>query len=288
MALVLHPKQNRMKIQQLQYIDKSWKLHMHAEDFDRMQCQLVLVFGESSLITDAAVFNYLERGYPEAHIILSSTSGEIIHTDVFDSSVVVTAIQFENTIVHCAETNIYRHKTSYDAGQYLMQQLQQSDLSAAFIISDKTHIEGSELKAGFNAVNTNGIPVTGGIAGDGCGCTKTLVGLNQLPAEGVIAAIGFYGTQIQVGHGLFNLNKQYIETSGSQTNNPDLAILVSCIGNNPELRNRTEEEVRAVNEIFGTATCTTGFYSYGDISPFHTNNGSPDNQTMTITTFTEF
>ena len=30
---------------------------MHAEDFDRMQCQLVLVFGESSLITDAAVFN---------------------------------------------------------------------------------------------------------------------------------------------------------------------------------------------------------------------------------------
>lgn len=261
---------------------------MHAEDFDRMQCQLVLVFGESSLITDAAVFNYLERGYPEAHIILSSTSGEIIHTDVFDSSVVVTAIQFENTIVHCAETNIYRHKTSYDAGQYLMEQLQQSNLSAAFIISDKTHIEGSELKAGFNAINTNGIPVTGGIAGDGCGCTKTLVGLNQLPTEGVIAAIGFYGNQIQVGHGLFNLNKQCIETSGSQSNNPDLAILVSCIGNNPGLRNRTEEEVRAVNEIFGTATCTTGFYSFGDISPFHTDNSSPHYQTMTITTFTEF
>lgn len=262
---------------------------MHAEDFDRMQCQLVLVFGESSLITDAAVFNYLERGYPEAHIILSSTSGEIIHTGVFDNSVVVTAIQFENTIVHCAETNIYKHKTSYDAGQYLMQQLQQSDLSAAFIISDKTHIDGSELIAGFNAINTNKIPVTGGIAGDGCGCTKTLVGLNQLPTEGVIAAIGFYGTQIQVAHGLFNLNKQCIKSDGSQSNKPDLAILVSCIGNNPELRHRTEEEVLAVNEIFGTATCTTGFYSYGDISPFHTNiNGGQQYETMTITTFTEF
>lgn len=262
---------------------------MHAEDFDRMQCQLVLVFGESSLITDAAVFNYLERGYPEAHIILSSTSGEIIHTGVFDNSVVVTAIQFESTIIHCAETNIYKHKTSYDAGQYLMQQLQQSDLSAAFIISDKTHINGSELNAGFNAINTNGIPVTGGIAGDGCGCTKTLVGLNQLPTEGVIAAIGFYGTQIQVGHGLFNLNKQYIESGGSQSNNPDLAILISCIGNNPGLRNRTEEEVLAVNGIFGTATCTTGFYSYGDISPFHNgSNGTQQHETMTITTFTEF
>jgi hypothetical protein len=278
-----------MKIQQLQYIDKSWKIHMHAEDFDRMQCQLVLVFGESSLITDAAVFNYLERGYPEAHIVLSSTSGEIIHTGVFNNSVVVTAIQFENTIIHCAETNIYKHKTSYDAGQYLMQQLQQSDLSAAFIISDKTHIEGSELVTGFNAINANRIPVTGGIAGDGCGCTKTLVGLNQLPTEGAIAAIGFYGKQIQVDHGLFNLNKQCMENGGSQSNKPDLAILVSCIGNNPQLRNRTEEEVHAVNEIFGTATCTTGFYSYGDISPFHAgSNGTPPNQTMTITTFTEF
>ena len=168
-----------------------------------------------------------------------------------------------------------------------MQQLQQSDLGAAFIISDKTHIDGSELKAGFNAINTNKIPVTGGIAGDGCGCTKTLVGLNQLPTEGVIAAIGFYGTQIQIAHGLFNLSKQCIESGGSQSVKPDLAILVSCIGNNPELRHRTEEEVLAVNEIFGTATCTTGFYSYGDISPFHTNGGQ-QHETMTITTFTEF
>lgn len=276
-----------MKIQQLQYIDKSWKIHIHAEDFDRMQCQLVLVFGESALITDAAVYNYLERGYPEAYIILSSTSGEIIHTDVYDHSVVVTAIQFEHTKIHCSQTSIYKHKTSYEAGEYLMQQLQQRDLSAAFIISDKTHIIGSELEAGFNAINTNSISVTGGIAGDGCGCTQTLVGLNQLPAEGMIAAIGFYGKHIQIAHGLFNLHKQCIDAGGSQSHNPDLAILVSCIGNNPGLRQRTKEEVRAVNDIFGTATCTTGFYSYGDISPFHACNNEQQQQTMTVTTFTE-
>src|SRR5688572_19512180 len=124
-----------MKFQQLQYSDKSWKIHMHAEDFDRMQCQLVLVFGEPSLITDTAVFNHLERSYPEAHVILSS-SGDIIQTDILTNSVMVTAIQFESTNIRCAETNIYRHKSSFDAGQYLMQQLQQSDLSAALIISD--------------------------------------------------------------------------------------------------------------------------------------------------------
>lgn len=378
-----------MKIQQLQYYDKSWKVIMHPDEFDRMECQLVLAFGEPSLVTDTAVFNYLERSYPEAHIILSSTSGEIIHNDVFDNSVVVTAIQFSNTVIHCAQTNIKNRKSSYEAGHYLMQQLQQSDLNAAFIISDGTYINGSELVAGFNEMNIHRIPVTGGLAGDGARFAKTFVGLNQLPAEGTIVAVGFYGPQLKVGHGSFGgwdafgpvrtithsnknilyeidgknaleLYKDYLgpykdELPGSAllfplsikepgsdktlvrtilsinerdrcmifagnmpkgsevrlmkanfnklingssiaarhtvdvlNSKPELAILISCIGRKLIMRNRTEEEVHAVNEILGTATCTTGFYSYGEISPFNAGNQSElHNQTMTITTFTE-
>jgi hypothetical protein len=200
-----------MKIQQLQYVDKAWKIYMHPEGFDRMQCQLVLVFGESSLITDTSVFNYLERSYPEAHIILSSTSGEIIHTDVFDNSVLVTAIEFDNTHIRCAETNISRHKNSYDAGHYLMRQLQQSDLSAAFIVSEGTFINRSELVSGFNKTNIQSIPVTGGLAGDGSRFIKTFVGLNQLPAEGIIVAIGFYGQQLHVGHGSVEGWDEFVE-----------------------------------------------------------------------------
>ncbi len=119
---------------------------------------------------------------------------------------------------------------------------------------------------------------------------KLWLGLNQLPTEGVIAAIGFYGNPITGSTWLIQPQQTVygIRRLRNRTK-PDLAILVSCIGNNPELRNRTEEEVHAVNEIFGTATCTTGFYSYGDISPFHTGgNGRQQNETMTITTFTEF
>lgn len=196
-----------MKIQQLQYLDKAWKIYMHSDDFDRMQCQLVLVSGESSLITDTSVFNYLERSYPEAHIILSATSGDIIHTDVLDNSVVVTAIEFDNTHVRCVETNINRHKNSYDAGHYLMQQLQHSDLSAAFIISNGTFINGNELVSG---------------AGDGFRFIKTFAGLNQMPVEGVIVAIGFYGQQPQAGHGSFGgwdefMEKYLLFNAGSQS-----------------------------------------------------------------------
>ncbi|OQP46661.1 FIST N-terminal domain-containing protein [Niastella populi] len=197
-----------MKIQQLQYAGKSWKIHLHAEDFDRMQCQLVLVFGEASLITDTAVFNYLERSYPEAHIILSSSPGSIINCTSPNNSVVVTAIQFDNITIHCAETYIYRHQNYFSAGYYLLQQLQQSDLSAAFIVSDSTCSDNSELLSGFNKNNTQNIPVLSGLAGDSSQFPRTCVGVNQLPAAGVITAIGFYGPPIDLG----SLGRLYDQT----------------------------------------------------------------------------
>lgn len=69
---------------------------------------------------------------------------------------------------------------------------------------------------------------------------------------------------------------------------PDLAILISCVGRRLVLRQRVEEEIEGVKEIFGQGTSLTGFYSYGEICPF-ANELPPElhNQTMTITTFSE-
>lgn len=70
--------------------------------------------------------------------------------------------------------------------------------------------------------------------------------------------------------------------------NPELAILISCVGRKLVLKQRTEEEVEGVQSVLGESTAITGFYSYGEICP-----SSPDancelhNQTMTITTFSE-
>lgn len=69
---------------------------------------------------------------------------------------------------------------------------------------------------------------------------------------------------------------------------PELAILISCVGRKLILQERIEEEVEAARAVFGPSTVFTGFYSYGEISPFSPN-ASCDlhNQTMTITTFSE-
>lgn len=69
---------------------------------------------------------------------------------------------------------------------------------------------------------------------------------------------------------------------------PDLAVLISCVGRKLILRQRIEEEVEGVREVLGEQAVLTGFYSYGEISPFTSNTKCElHNQTMTITTFSE-
>lgn len=69
---------------------------------------------------------------------------------------------------------------------------------------------------------------------------------------------------------------------------PDLAILISCVGRKMILKQRTEEEVEGVREVLHGNAVLTGFYSYGEISPFAPHARCElHNQTMTITTFLE-
>jgi hypothetical protein len=69
---------------------------------------------------------------------------------------------------------------------------------------------------------------------------------------------------------------------------PDLALLISCVGRKLILNHRVEEEVEAVAEVFDHNTPFIGFYSYGELSPFNERNRCQlHNQTMTITTFLE-
>lgn len=68
----------------------------------------------------------------------------------------------------------------------------------------------------------------------------------------------------------------------------ELAILVSCVGRKLVLGQRTEEEIEEVREVLGEKPVITGFYSYGEIAPFHGSNSSElHNQTMTLTLISE-
>lgn len=76
-------------------------------------------------------------------------------------------------------------------------------------------------------------------------------------------------------------NNHFEETS-------ELAILISCFGRRMVLKQMVEEEVELVRHVIGKKPSITGFYSYGEISPYE--KSSPcelHNQTMTITILKE-
>jgi hypothetical protein len=77
-------------------------------------------------------------------------------------------------------------------------------------------------------------------------------------------------------------------SEGRRAGEPELAILISCVGRKLVLRRRVEEEVESVRDVLGSQAVLSGFYSYGEIAPFTSVDRCEfHNQTMTITTLSE-
>jgi len=352
--------------------------------------QLVLLFGSTAVLKEQQHLDEIKQTYPKAHLLGCSTSGEIYETQVFDDSLVATAIQFEDTQIQGVRVKLSDEISSFAAGERLAKELDKAGLVHVFVLSDVLHANGSELVAGLAAHLPSHVAITGGLSGDGARFQETLVFWDSAPEQEIIAAIGLYGDQLRVGYGslggwdsfgperlitrskgnvLYELDgksalelyKTYLgehaqglpatgllfplsvrtedgttpvvrtilavsedeqsmtfagdvpegayarfmkanfdrlvdgATGAARTSyeavgssSPDPAVLISCVGRKLVLKQRIEEEVEGVREVLGDRTALTGFYSYGEISPFTPGAKCElHNQTMTITTFSE-
>lgn len=190
-----------MRVRQQHFKNEGWVSYFSEPGFEAQNCRLVLAFGAPQLITDPSVYAHLKNTYPTADIVFSSTSGEIIGSDVYDDSIVVTAIDFEKSSIICTVTHVNAQADSAETGAFLMSQLEKNGLKCVFIISDGTFINGSELVDGFNRDNPGKVPVTGGLAGDAARFNSTFTSLNGIPSQGNVIAIGFYGDELRINHG---------------------------------------------------------------------------------------
>jgi hypothetical protein len=173
--------------------------------------QLVLVFGATSVLLDPTPMDAIRQFHPHAHIFGCSTAGEICGTEVYDDSLVVTAIYFEHTQVRTAEVSLGANPDSQQAGEFLARALPHSigaDVDAVgqilvhvLVLSDGLSVNGSDLVRGLMKFLPEGVAVTGGLAGDGARFGKTLVFRGNAPQTGAIAAVGLYGNRLQVGFG---------------------------------------------------------------------------------------
>lgn len=163
--------------------------------------QLVLGFGSKKLIADPAVYQQLKKKFNAADMLLCSTAGEIFDTETTEHSISLAAISFARTAMQTAFIRVSDYINSYEAGKALMEKLPAHNLKHVFVISDGSLVNGSELVRGIENVVAHSVPVTGGLAGDDTSFDSTLVGLNSIPSEGTIAAIGFYGDAFMAAHG---------------------------------------------------------------------------------------
>lgn len=164
---------------------------------------LVLFFAAPGTVDDGARFAELKAQYPGATILGCTTGGEIADADVLDGAIVATAIEFAHTRLAFSDAAIDAGGDSRAAGKRLGAALPRDGLRGVFVLSDGTRVNGSELVAGLQGALGAAAPVTGGLAGDGARFASTRVGLDASPAPGRVAAVGFYGDEIDLGFGSF-------------------------------------------------------------------------------------
>lgn len=174
-----------------------------VQDNTGEKTDLVLGFGLKHLVGNTAIYNKLRQAYPNATLALSSSAGEISGLEVYNDTISLTAITFEKTSIQSHGINISDFENSYDAGANLIGKLPKEGLKYIMVISDGGLVNGSELVKGMHSIVGQEIPITGGLAGDGADFNFTLVGLNELPIQGRILAIGFYGENLKIAHGSF-------------------------------------------------------------------------------------
>jgi hypothetical protein len=368
-----------------------WQVVRPFDESLREVVQLVLVFGHYDLFYSERVTEQLRRLYPVAHILGCSACGAIQGAEIEEESLVATAVYFERTTVRLVAAAVEEVDRSFAAGKSLADQLKSEGLVHVFVLSDGLRVDGDALARGLAESLPGGVMVTGGLAGDLEKFEDTCVIADGGAMGRVVAAVGFYGDALSVGHGCFggwdsfgisrtvtraegnvlyeidgesalSLYKRYLGDladglpgtalyfplnltkpnsrshlvrsvlsvdeendslifagdipNGStvtlmkanvnrlvvgalragemsiESLSPQLAeltILVSCAARKMVLKQRTEEELEAVQEVLCGAGCMAGFYSFGEICPAESAQAACalHNQTMTITTLSE-
>lgn len=190
-----------MKVTSFLYENQRFTKTINEEQLLEEDADLVIGFGAGTLVSDALNYNAIREKFPNAVLTMASSAGEIFGKEVFDNTISLVAMQFDDTKIATSEVNIEEYANSFEAGRVLVDQLPKAKLKLIFVLSDGGKVNGSELVKGINEATANSVLVTGGLAGDGSKFEKTYVGLNQLPTSGKIVAIGFYGEKLQVSHG---------------------------------------------------------------------------------------
>ncbi|WP_350290566.1 FIST N-terminal domain-containing protein [uncultured Croceitalea sp.] len=160
---------------------------------------LVLVFGNRFMLQDKNLYKEVRDLFPSGHLVFGTTSGEILAENVFENSIVITAIEFEKSNFLVKTKNVSDFDNDDEKlGKKLIAEFPTTDLRHVFIVSEGSTVNGSALINGLEENKNQGIGLSGGLCGDDARFELTLASYNASPKEGEIVAIGFYGDTLEI------------------------------------------------------------------------------------------
>ena len=188
-----------MKVQEI-----SWRANdgWQGVDGQLSNANLVLYFGGRDGLADGARYRDLKDLYPKAHIMGCSTGGQICGDEVHDDAIIAAAVEFASTKVRLVSQDISGPDHSLDCGTSIGKALAADDLAAVFVLSDGLNVNGTPLVQGISQHIRPGVPVSGGMAGDGALFEKTLIGGDFNPCSNKVVALGLYGPDVRIGNGM--------------------------------------------------------------------------------------
>lgn len=180
-----------------------WSVPLHHLAALDSPSTLVMAYGDAALADDPTPLRELAAHLPNAAIVGCSTAGEILADTVSDGTLTVAAARFGATRLQLVSERVDDVEDSFAIGSNLGRRLHCGDheLAAAFVLSDGLRVNGSALVSGLIEGTGRGIPVTGGLAGDGDRFGRTWVVVDGEPIAGHVTAVGLSGPSFKVSHG---------------------------------------------------------------------------------------
>ncbi|MEO5337048.1 MAG: FIST C-terminal domain-containing protein [Magnetospirillum sp. WYHS-4] len=163
---------------------------------------VVFYFASPKQFRDGARIVELKERFGDTPTLGCSTGGEILGTEVFEDSVVASAVWFSDTRISIQSECVADGEESEAVGARLAAKLDRKDLAGVLVLSDGTKVNGTQLIKGLQAGFGGGVTIFGGLAGDGADFRTTYVDAGQA-APGVVAVAGFYGPRFRVSCGSF-------------------------------------------------------------------------------------
>jgi hypothetical protein len=173
----------------------------YLSEKQHLKAPLVLVFGDRFMLQDKNVYNEIRAVFTDGHLVFGSTAGNITSESVDEESITITAIEFEKSCFSIKTSNVLGAGNEFDSatiGRKLIEQFPEEGLKYVFVVSEGSFVNGSQLTLGMNAATKNNLLITGGLCGDSERFEKTFSSYNELPKEGEIVAVGFYGETLEV------------------------------------------------------------------------------------------